>query len=246
MSSIAQASSLVSHFRGSSFRNAVSSLEKKFTGLDQKRTAEALSEKGIGIDLLAAALFIKRNSSQIDEIIHTIGILQVLPLILKEGEIVESLSLAAGNTGRGFDLETNHRIAEFTFIDWKGGSEVIRQNKIFKDFFFLAEENTSREKELYTIGTSHPAKFFESNRALSKILQGNSKLGEAYRQKHGEPANKSVRTYCEPRKNSVKLRDICVYIPSLGILEGAHRQQAKRPRFSLLPRLGFHASLLAS
>ncbi|WP_283814259.1 hypothetical protein [Bradyrhizobium aeschynomenes] len=41
-----------------------------------------------------------------------------LPHILEEGEIVDYVSLGAGNTGRPFDLETNRRIAEFKFIHW--------------------------------------------------------------------------------------------------------------------------------
>ncbi len=74
-----------------------------------------------------------------------------LPSILNDGERVEAMSLAAGNTGKGFDLETSERIAEFTFIEWKGGPDVIRKNKVFKDFYFLAEADTGKEKELYPI-----------------------------------------------------------------------------------------------
>lgn len=54
-------------------------------------------------------------------IMHAAGIMVALPWILESGEIVESLSLGAGNTGRDHDLETNRRIAEFKFIDWRGG-----------------------------------------------------------------------------------------------------------------------------
>jgi len=141
-----------------------------------------------------------------------------LPNILRQGEIVESLSLAAGNTGKGFDLETNQRIAEFTFIQWQGGAEVIRQNKILKDFYFLAEEDTKKERELYTIGTSYPEKFFRSKRGLSKILEGNAKLGDAFRKKYGEQLSK-VCDYCIPRLGLVVLRDICVHLPSLKRIE---------------------------
>jgi hypothetical protein len=36
------------------------------------------------------------------------------PPIVRPGEIIEYVSLCAGNTGRAFDLETNHRVAEFS------------------------------------------------------------------------------------------------------------------------------------
>ena len=157
--------------------------------------------------MLAAAILIKKHSSQIDEIIHAVGILIALPTILEPGEVIESLSLAAGNTGKGFDLETSLRIAEFTFIQWQGGPEVIRQNKIFKDFFFLAEANTPKKRELYTIGIDHPKKFFNSRRALPAILDGNRKLGEAFRAKYGDTIQ-WVRDYYAPRATQVAIRDI--------------------------------------
>ncbi len=47
-----------------------------------------------------------------------------LPKILKPGEIVEYVSLGAGNTGRQFDLETNRRVAELKFIRWRGADSI--------------------------------------------------------------------------------------------------------------------------
>jgi hypothetical protein len=76
---------------------------------------------GIGSDLLEAAATVKRAAAQIDVLIHSIGILHLLPSILGEGEKVGYLSLGAGNTGKKFDLETDRQIAEFTFIAWQGG-----------------------------------------------------------------------------------------------------------------------------
>jgi hypothetical protein len=73
--------------------------------------------------------------------IHALGILLALPEILEVlevGEVVEELSLGAGNTGRAFDLVTNVRVAEFKFIKWRGGAEAIRQNGLFVDVFHLA------------------------------------------------------------------------------------------------------------
>jgi len=54
---------------------------------------------------------------------------------LQSGEVVEQLSLGAGNSGKSFDLTTNQRVAEFKFIQWKGGSESARKREFFKDFY---------------------------------------------------------------------------------------------------------------
>ena len=55
----------------------------------------------------------KRSAGQINVIVHAVGILVALPKILEPGELVQSLSLGAGNTGRAHDLETDRRIDEF-------------------------------------------------------------------------------------------------------------------------------------
>ena len=90
---------------------------------------------------------------------------------MKPGEIIESVSLGAGNTGRQFDLETNLRIAEYKFIDWRGDSESIRQNGVFKDFFSMAEYETSKTKHLYVVGITHPIRFLTGGRAGSRNLE---------------------------------------------------------------------------
>jgi hypothetical protein len=163
--------------------------------------------KKISIKHFQAAMLIKRNASQINEIVHALGILLTLPYILEENELVESLSLAAGNTGKDFDLKTNKRIAEFTFIQWKGGTEVIRQNKIFKDFYFLAEEETSKIRELYVVGTEHVLKFFNSKRSIRQILDGNAKLGNSYRERYGTQFQ-VVSEYYQTKKNVVCIKDV--------------------------------------
>ncbi len=214
MNALFQASEMIQSFRAGSLRATIAAIEKDLSSATAEPSSQKLATLGIGPELLAATILIKKNSSQIDEIIHAVGILLALPSILQKGEIIESLSLAAGNTGKGFDLETNLRIAEFTFIHWQGGPEVIRQNKIFKDFYFLAEANTTKKRELYTIGTDHPKKFFNSRRALHAILDGNRKLGEAFRAKYGD-LFRCVRDYYAPRERHVALRDITEHIPLL-------------------------------
>jgi hypothetical protein len=128
--------------------------------------------------------------------------------------VVHSLSLAAGNTGKQFDLETTKRIAEFTFIRWQGGPEAIRQNKIFKDFFFLAEAATDKLRELYLVGLQHPTKFLGGRRSLSSILKGNGKLEKAFHEKFGESLT-TVQDYYSPRRRLVRIRDLAEILPAL-------------------------------
>jgi hypothetical protein len=58
-------------------------------------------------------LLVKHSAGQINAIVRAVRILVALPKILEPGELVQSLSLGAGNTGRAHDLETDWRINEF-------------------------------------------------------------------------------------------------------------------------------------
>jgi hypothetical protein len=214
MSQLTVATTLLDAFRGGSLRQAIAELERTTVGLTSATAWSHLDQFGVGMELLLAALLIKRSAAQINEIVHAVGILLALPRILEPREAVEGLSLAAGNTGKGFDLETTNRVAEFTFIQWRGGSEVIRQNKIFKDFYFLAEADTTKRRELYVVGTAYPAKFFESGRALEPILRGNDKLGTAFHATHGN-SYATVRDYYLRRRHLVTIRDLGEIIRAL-------------------------------
>ena len=48
------------------------------------------------VETAPAALLVKRSAGQINVIVHAVGILVALPKILEPGELVQSLSLAAG------------------------------------------------------------------------------------------------------------------------------------------------------
>lgn len=128
-------------------------------------------------------------------------------------EKVEYVSLGAGNTGREFDLETNHRVAEFKFIHWRGGAETIRQNSIFKDFFLLAENPTPKKKFLYVLGIEHPVKFLGGGRAPTSVLSKNASVRERF---YGLFQNQyeRVRDYFEPRRDQVTIQDVSINPPT--------------------------------
>jgi hypothetical protein len=128
--------------------------------------------------------------------------------------VVQYVSLGAGNTGRPFDLETTQRIAEFKFIRWQGGAEVIRQNALFKDFFLMAEHETDKGKFLYVLGTEFPLKFFNSGRSLPSVLSRHVGLQRQFTAKFGDQ-HRTVRDYYLPRRDAVHIADISPWVREL-------------------------------
>jgi hypothetical protein len=192
---------------------AISRIERSIEGMAAENCNSLINNCGAGPELLAAAGMVKRIAGQINVVIHAIGILLCLPHLLQPGEIVDYVSLGAGNTGRSFDLETNHRIAEFKFIRWQGGAEAIRQNSLFKDFFLLAESAKPKQKFLYVLGTDYPLQFLNGRRSLESVLSKNVPLNSAFRSKY--PHEQTVRDYYLPRKDMVKIEDVSQWLPDL-------------------------------
>lgn len=217
-------------FQGESLTERLADIESRIVRTELNGVGEFCAACGIDENFMQSALAIKQISGQINVIIHAAGILQSLDSILEHGEHVESVSLGAGNTGRQFDLETNLRIAEYKFIDWQGGSESIRQNGIFKDFFELAEYETIKRKYLYVVGTEYPLKFFNGGRALNSVLSRNPDILSRIKKKYGESVTK-VRDYYELKKGDIEICDVRPYI-------------GRTHNTALQPTLGRDAALL--
>jgi hypothetical protein len=212
MSQLDNAYQNVQHFKGNALRTRIANLESQLQGIDNQSCEALFAGQGINPSLLMAALIIKKASSQINEIVHALGIVLSLPYLLRQGEIIEYVSLGAGNTGRPFDLETNFRIAEFKFTDWKGGPEAIRQNQLFKDFYLLAEYDTTKERYLYFVGATIPLKFFNGRRALSSVMSRSNKLWATFQQQYGTQFT-TVSDYYHYRQSHVKLVDLVTVVP---------------------------------
>lgn len=209
--SIDNAIEAIGKFQGNSLTKSLAELENEIVGADAQESLSFCLEKDINDNFVDSALAIKKVAGEINVIIHASGILHALKDILKTGEIVESVSLGAGNTGRKFDLETNFQVAEFKFIDWKGGAESIRQNGIFKDFFELAEYETDKTKNLYVVGTHHPLKFLNGGRALTSVLSKQPVIYNKIKDKYG-PDIRVARDYYRLYQDEVKLIDVSPYI----------------------------------
>lgn len=209
-----EAAKRVQTFEAGSLTDRLSNLEHIFKNVEVNQAKELCHANKLDTDLLSASFELKKLAGQINVVIHAAGILASLPSILKEGEKIEYLSLGAGNTGKQFDLETTQRIAEFKFINWKGGPESIRQNSLFKDFFGLAEEETKKKKYLYVLGIEKPLKFFTGKRKLSSVMSKNIALQSKFSVIYGSRFS-VVNEYYEFRKNDVQLVDIAPVLPEL-------------------------------
>ena len=210
--SIEEAIIKIERFKGSDLTSSIATIEADIVGFDRSDSDSYCVDRRIDFDLLESALTVKRASSQIDVIIHATGIMYSLKNILESGEAIESSSLGAGNTGKKFDLETNRRIAEFKFIEWKGGAEAIRQDSLFKDFFELAEFETEKRKCLYVLGTEFPLRFLNSRRTLKSVLSRDPKnLLRKIADKYG-PKITEVRDYYHLKKDEVEIHDIGIHI----------------------------------
>lgn len=209
----ADAVKTLERFSGDDLTQTLSRIELSVEGRTSETCAPALLEHHAHPEALAAAGHIKRLAGQINVLVHALGMLLCLPELLAPDEVIERISLGAGNTGKPFDLETDRRIAEFKFIAWQGGPESIRQNSLFKDFYGLAESHTTKSKHLYVLGTKSPLKFLNGGRALSSVLSKNVKLHEEFKLRY--PEYRVVREYFQPRRGHVRIEDVAPILPSL-------------------------------
>lgn len=205
---------LLSRFTGTDLTHTLGRIEGTIRGVTAEDCSAFLEGAGAGREVLSAAAEMKRLAGQINVTIHALGILLCLPHILEPGERVEYVSLGAGNTGRQFDLETNLRVAEFKFIRWRGGAELIRQNSIFKDYVLLAEHPTVKRKHLYLLGTEHALKFLRGGRALSSVLSRNDKLQKMFSERFGDQF-RTVRDYFAAHGGAVQIEDVSPWLSEL-------------------------------
>jgi hypothetical protein len=163
-------------------------------------------------ELLAEKLHIKQLSAQVDVAIHAYGILLALSEIMEDGEVIEYLSLGAGNTGKAFDVATSKRIAEFKFAMWDGGSNTIRQNGIFKDFLELAINTKSegKVKQIYCLSADDVIRFLSSSeRSLASVLSRNP-MNKKYPEIQAQ--YKTVKAFYQSYKNEVEILELNSYI----------------------------------
>ncbi len=211
---LAQAVAAIQKFGGTDLTQTLTTVEASVRGMRGENSTRAVAACGANNEVLAAAGLMKQLAGQINVVIHALGTLLCLPRLLEPTEAVQYVSLGAGNTGRSFDLETTHRIAEFKFIRWQGGAGAIRQNSLFKDFYLLAEHPSAKRKYLYVLGTEQPLKFLNGGRALSSVLSHHARLRNEFEAKFGDKY-RTVHDYYAPRKGAVVIHDVSELVPEL-------------------------------
>ena len=82
MTGLTEASALLEGFQPGSLRKAVAALENRLIGLTKAEAPDRLGQLGVSMELMLAALLIKRQASQINEIVPAIGILLALGNLL--------------------------------------------------------------------------------------------------------------------------------------------------------------------
>ncbi len=166
---------VIQNIEGILCKNGIEDIEKVLN--DHQITLESFGEKKK----------IKAESAKIDTYIHAYGILLALPEILKENkdEKICSLSLGAGNTGKDFDVETTHRVAEFKFSKWNEKTNSGRQDAIFKDFIKLLiykSTNENIKKEIYCYSAKKVECFFEKSGRKIKSVLSNSITFDSFKE----------------------------------------------------------------
>jgi hypothetical protein len=199
---------------GPGLTERIGGLEGSLVGMSRERAETFLTGDGVTADVLEAALTIKDLSAQIDTMIHALGILAALPYILEPGEVVQSLSLGAGNTGRAHDLVTDLQIAEFKFIRWRGGAESIRQNGVFVDIFNLVSTPTDKRKVMYVLDKSHPLRFLSNRRSIKSVLSKSSSVQARFVEAHADRFT-HVADYWASVQDQVEIIDLRGVVPAL-------------------------------
>ncbi len=193
----------------------IGEIEASLTGKQRRAAERTIVNHEIDEGLLKGALRIKDLAGQIHVVIHAVRILVALPHILERDERIESVSLGAGNTGREHDLVTDRRIAEFKFIEWRGGAESIRQNSLFIDLFNLASATTDKRRYMYVVDREHPDRFLANRRALSSVLSRNAGVAARFKALHGDQF-KTVSDYAQYIKDRVAIVDLREVVPAFG------------------------------
>lgn len=207
-----QAADVINRFQGPSLTRRISSIEQSLRGVDAGSIGDAVGGVAANDATFDASLVLKRAASQINVLIHALGILRALPDLLEQGEIVEYVSLGAGNTGRSFDLETDRRVAEFKFINWRPSGNVIRENGLFKDLYLLEVSATTKRKQMFVLEDQQPLRFLRGGWALSSVLSRNTRLTASFYERFGDRFS-VVRDYYDSFGSRVELVSLSRLLP---------------------------------
>ncbi len=197
----------------SALTGRIAQLESELVGHNAEAIRSKLPATRIDPALLEATLVLKRAARQVDVLLHAIGILWSLPHILETDEVVQSMSLGAGNSpDRHWDLETDRQVAEFTFIQWRGGPESVRQHKLFANLVALALSETSKRRVMYVTGQRYPLAYLSGKAAIQSALGRRAGLQLRFHAKYGGEYT-TVGGFFAAMKQHIEIVDLVDLVP---------------------------------
>ena len=90
MKTLDEAFDRVERFKRDSLRRTINAFESALEGAQKAKASRFISEQKVEADLLGSALLLKKASAQINEVVHSVGILVSIPLILEPQEAHET------------------------------------------------------------------------------------------------------------------------------------------------------------
>lgn len=212
-------STLLTYLARLPLTTAVAQLEQALEGADRDTAAQIAIDGAIDEQLLKAAVMVRRELGRISDVIHASAIVALLPTLLGHGErIVGRPSLAAGNDpSRRYDLETDERVAEFKFSEWKG-ADAMRMRGTFKDLVHLAAHDDDRRPEMYVIGERPLRWLRNSSSPASWALDRATSTRLLFEQQFG-PLTTTVAEFTAGPGGRVKLVDLVDLLPALAALQ---------------------------
>jgi hypothetical protein len=204
---------LIKYYSNDNLADTILDLQRQLINKNSNNIISIANRDSTNKDIFSAALEVKEVMGQINVIVHTLGIINILPIILDKDEIIESVSLGADNAHSEFDLITNKRIAEFKFITWRG-KDSMRLKNTFSDYFELVEFDTKKDRYLYLIETSNFIKFLNGRRQFSSILSRNVTVSKKFYEKYKDKYN-YVNEYYYDNINKVQIVALKDIAPNL-------------------------------
>lgn len=190
---------------------ALADLESRLVGAERKEAGVVAAASGFDRELVDSALIVRERVGMLDSLLHAAVIIQVLPLILDDGEkVLKRPSLGAGNdVNRLYDLETTHRVAEFKLSSWKG-ADGMRRRGLFADVVGLALDDTDRRRQVYVIGKL-PVRFLTTSQG--NAIKTLSKAALRLRTQAGLTDHMTVSEYTKAAR--IEVVDLVTMLPTL-------------------------------
>ncbi|MFC8385981.1 hypothetical protein [Nocardia sp. NPDC057272] len=193
--------------------------EADFQGAGSTTSHEVTTRYGFSDDLLDAALAVRAHVGRLNDVIHATVIARVLPALLEDGEVVvQRPSLGAGNDpSRPFDLETDHRIAEFKVAQWKG-ADTMRKRGVVADLVHLALDESGRRAQLFVVGAL-PIRFLTTSKStIAWALARSSPHTRArFEQRFGPATDFTIADFTRVHGRHIELVDLATLVPSLAL-----------------------------